>query len=154
MIGFTPRGRARPAEPPFSPGRPAPSRQLRVTCRLVSPPRARAFRWFSVRRNGFHVHDAAFVLRHGRIWRSLQLVPQAGRAFEAVTEFDGSAIFESLPVGAYQLQLEPRQAETLRMRLLSSPAVAIKGDGGFTPDVVVQVRFDPPGVTVAATGGG
>ena len=44
---------------------------------VVSPPRARAFRWFSVRRNGFHVHDAAFVLRHGRIWRSLQLVPQA-----------------------------------------------------------------------------
>ncbi|SDS21527.1 PH domain-containing protein [Agrococcus carbonis] len=44
---------------------------------VVSPPRARPFRWFSVRRNGFHVHDAAFVLRHGRIWRSMQLVPQA-----------------------------------------------------------------------------
>lgn len=44
---------------------------------VVSPPRARAFRWFSLRRNGFHVHDAAFVLRHGRIWRSMQLVPQA-----------------------------------------------------------------------------
>nr|WP_277604036.1 PH domain-containing protein [Agrococcus sp. ARC_14] len=44
---------------------------------VVSPPRARAFRWFSVRRNGFHVHDAAFLLRHGRIWRSLQLVPGA-----------------------------------------------------------------------------
>jgi len=44
---------------------------------VVSPPRARAFRWFSVRRNGFHVHDAAFLLRTGRIWRSLQLVPQA-----------------------------------------------------------------------------
>lgn len=44
---------------------------------VVSPPRARIFRWFSVRRNGFHVHDAAFLLRTGRIWRSLQLVPQA-----------------------------------------------------------------------------
>lgn len=44
---------------------------------VVSPPRARIFRWFSVRRNGFHVHDAAFLLRHGRIWRSLQLVPAA-----------------------------------------------------------------------------
>ncbi|ROR65952.1 PH domain-containing protein [Agrococcus jenensis] len=44
---------------------------------VVSPPRARAFRWFSVRRNGFHVHDAAFLLRTGRIWRSLHLVPQA-----------------------------------------------------------------------------
>ncbi|MFA4841668.1 MAG: PH domain-containing protein, partial [Agrococcus sp.] len=44
---------------------------------VVSPPRARIFRWFSVRRNGFHVHDAAFLLRTGRIWRSLQIVPQA-----------------------------------------------------------------------------
>ncbi|MBO1770889.1 PH domain-containing protein, partial [Agrococcus sp. TF02-05] len=44
---------------------------------VVSPPRARAFRWFSVKRNGFHVHDAAFLLRMGRIWRSLQIVPQA-----------------------------------------------------------------------------
>ncbi|MGM1028849.1 MAG: PH domain-containing protein [Actinomycetota bacterium] len=44
---------------------------------VVSPPRARIFRWFSVRRNGFHVHDAAFLLRFGRIWRSLQIVPQA-----------------------------------------------------------------------------
>lgn len=44
---------------------------------VVSPPRARIFRWFSVRRNGFHVHDAAFLLRAGRIWRSLQIVPQA-----------------------------------------------------------------------------
>lgn len=44
---------------------------------VVSPPRARAFRWFSLKRNGFHVHDAAFLLRHGRIWRSMHLVPQA-----------------------------------------------------------------------------
>ncbi|WP_051222682.1 PH domain-containing protein [Agrococcus lahaulensis] len=44
---------------------------------VVSPPRARIFRWFSVQRNGFHVHDAAFLLRHGRIWRSMHLVPQA-----------------------------------------------------------------------------
>ncbi|GAA1422199.1 PH domain-containing protein [Agrococcus citreus] len=44
---------------------------------VVSPRRARIFRWFSVRRNGFHVHDAAFLLRFGRIWRSLQIVPQA-----------------------------------------------------------------------------
>lgn len=44
---------------------------------LVSPPRARAFRWFSRRRNGFHVHPAALLLRHGAIWRSLRIVPQA-----------------------------------------------------------------------------
>ncbi|WP_405218471.1 PH domain-containing protein [Agrococcus sp. Ld7] len=44
---------------------------------VVSPPRARIFRWFSVRRNGFFVHHAAFLLRSGRIWRALQLVPAA-----------------------------------------------------------------------------
>jgi putative membrane protein len=44
---------------------------------VTSPPRARAFRWFSLRRNGFHVHEAAFLLRRGRIWRSLHIVPQA-----------------------------------------------------------------------------
>ncbi|WP_404312025.1 PH domain-containing protein [Agrococcus terreus] len=53
---------------------------------VVSPPRARAFRWFSVRRNGFHVHEAAFLLRTGRIWRSLQIVPQARVQSAAVSQ--------------------------------------------------------------------
>lgn len=53
---------------------------------VVSPPRARWFRWFSVRRNGFHVHEAAFLLRTGRIWRSLQLVPQARVQSVAVSQ--------------------------------------------------------------------
>ncbi|GAA3594250.1 PH domain-containing protein [Agrococcus terreus] len=53
---------------------------------IVSPPRARAFRWFSVRRNGFHVHEAAFLLRTGRIWRSLQIVPQARVQSAAVSQ--------------------------------------------------------------------
>lgn len=44
---------------------------------VVSPPHARIFRWFSLKRNGFFVHHAAFLLRTGRIWRSLQLVPAA-----------------------------------------------------------------------------
>lgn len=41
----------------------------------VSPPRARVLRWFSRRRNGFAQTDAAVVLRHGAIWRSLIVVP-------------------------------------------------------------------------------
>jgi len=53
---------------------------------VVSPPRARAFRWFSVRRDGFHVHEAAFLLRTGRIWRSLQIVPQARVQSAAVSQ--------------------------------------------------------------------
>lgn len=73
----------------------------------------------------------------------LQLVPETGSPQEATTEFDGSAIFEALPVATYRVQLDPRQAEKLRMRLLQQPTIVIKGDGGFTPDVVVQVKFDP-----------
>jgi len=75
----------------------------------------------------------------------LQLVPASGQPIEAVTEFDGSAIFEAVPVAAYQLRLDPRQAEKLRMRLVESPTVAIAADGAFTPDVVVHVRFEPAG---------
>jgi hypothetical protein len=84
----------------------------------------------------------------------VQLVPQTGAPVDAVTEFDGSAIFQTLPVATYRLQLEPRQAEKLRMRLLDNPSVVIKGDGDFTPDVVVQVRFDPPTTNVVATEAG
>ena len=43
----------------------------------VSPPRARALRWFSRRRNGFSLTPAAVLLRTGAIWRSLTIVPFA-----------------------------------------------------------------------------
>ena len=41
----------------------------------VSPPRARALRWFSRVRNGFAFTDTAVLLRTGAIWRSLTIVP-------------------------------------------------------------------------------
>jgi hypothetical protein len=82
----------------------------------------------------------------------VQMVPEAGGApVEAVTEFDGSALFEALPLGAYRLRLDPAQAAKLRMRLLEDAHVTIKGGGAFNPDLVAQVRFDPPTQT-AATG--
>ena len=86
----------------------------------------------------------------------VQLVPDAGSPVDAVTEFDGSAVFDAVPLGRYHLQLDPRQAEKLRMRLLQEPVVTIKGGGDFAPDVVVQVRFEPPQpqTTVAKAGGG
>jgi hypothetical protein len=86
----------------------------------------------------------------------LQLVTAEGQAVEAVSEFDGSAIFDAVPTGAYRVRLDPRQAEKLRMRLLSEPQVTITGDGSYAPDVTVQVRFDPapPDTTVANAGGG
>ncbi|MBL8553324.1 MAG: hypothetical protein JNL41_03525 [Phenylobacterium sp.] len=86
----------------------------------------------------------------------LQLVKDDGQVVDAVSEFDGSAIFDAVPVGAWRLRLDPRQAEKLRMRLTTEPAVKIAGDGEYAPDVAVQVRFDPapPDTAVAKAGGG
>ncbi|WP_293677257.1 hypothetical protein [uncultured Phenylobacterium sp.] len=85
----------------------------------------------------------------------VQLAPDKGAPVEAVTEFDGSAVFDAVPIGRYQLQLDPRQAEKLRMRLLQEPMVTIRGGGDFAPDVVVQVKFVPasPETVVAKSGG-
>ena len=84
------------------------------------------------------------------------LTPDDGKPVEAVTEFDGAAVFDAVPAGSYRLQLDPRQADRLRMRLVESPRIVIAADGGFTPDVTVQVRFEPapPETTIAKIGGG
>ncbi len=86
----------------------------------------------------------------------IQLVADDGAVVEGVTEFDGSAMFDAVPIGSYRVRLDPRQAERLRMRLLETPRVVIKGNGDFTPDVSVQVRFEPapPENPVAKIGGG
>ncbi len=42
-----------------------------------SPRRAAIVRWFSWRRNGFAITDSAVLLRTGRIWRALVVVPLA-----------------------------------------------------------------------------
>lgn len=74
----------------------------------------------------------------------LQLVPDKGAPVEGVTEFDGTAVFDQVPMGAYRIQLEPKQAARLRMRLVQEPTVVIKGDGADAPDVALQVRFEAP----------
>lgn len=73
----------------------------------------------------------------------LELVDAAGRSREAKTEFDGSASFSELTGGVYRLALDEEQAKRLRMHLVKPVTIAIKGDGGFTPDVSTEVRFDP-----------
>lgn len=47
------------------------------TAFTVSPRRARWLRWFSWRLNGFAFDDRAVVVRRGRFWRTLTLVPLA-----------------------------------------------------------------------------
>jgi hypothetical protein len=73
----------------------------------------------------------------------LQLVGDNGYTAEAATEFDGSAMFSSLPIGKYQLQIDPDQARRLRMHLTTSISVTVKGDGSFIPDAQAEVVFEP-----------
>lgn len=84
----------------------------------------------------------------------VQLVRPGSPPIDGVTEFDGSAMFDSVPLGDWRVQLEPLQAGKLRMRLLTSPSVRIEGGGDFAPDVLAQVRFEPalPPTTVAQSG--
>jgi hypothetical protein len=85
----------------------------------------------------------------------VQLVRPGAPPVDGVTEFDGSAMFDAVPLGAWRVQLEPLQAGKLRMRMLDAASVKIEGNGDFAPDVLVQVRFDPPlaDTTVASTEG-
>jgi len=85
----------------------------------------------------------------------VQLVRPGAPPVDGVTEFDGSAMFDAAPLGVWRIQLEPLQAGKLRMRMIEPASVEILGNGDIAPDVVVQVRFDPPlaDTTVAATEG-
>jgi hypothetical protein len=73
----------------------------------------------------------------------VRLVGDNGHTGEAGTEFDGSAIFEALPIGTYKLELDAEQAERLRMHLVSPVSVTIKGDGGMVADTEAEVKFEP-----------
>ncbi len=72
----------------------------------------------------------------------IQLVSERGAVVDGVTEFDGSVIFQDLPVDTYRLRLQPEQAGRLRMRLTKEPVVVIRADGDVTPDVAADVVFD------------
>lgn len=84
--------------------------------------------------------DAQFV---GLSATRLRVVDDKGAAVEGVTEFDGSVNFHDLPAGVYTVQLDPEQAQRLRMRLLGPVTFTVKPDGSFTPDVTAQVEFEP-----------
>jgi hypothetical protein len=73
----------------------------------------------------------------------VRLVGDNGHTGEAGTEFDGSAIFEALPIGTYKLELDAEQAQRLRMHLVGPVSVTIKGDGGMVSDAEAEVQFEP-----------
>jgi hypothetical protein len=74
---------------------------------------------------------------------NVRMVGDKGQAFEAKTEYDGSANFQNLPAGAYRVELDAEQAARLRMSLVKPVTVNIKGDGGFVPDAEAEVKFAP-----------
>jgi hypothetical protein len=73
----------------------------------------------------------------------LRLVNEKGQIIESTTEYDGSATFLDVPVGTYQLELDPEQAQRLRMRLVAPQTVTIKPEGAVNRDVRAEVVFAP-----------
>jgi hypothetical protein len=73
----------------------------------------------------------------------LTLVPRKGKAaLDGATEFDGSAGFENLSSGIYDLKLDPEQAARLHMRLKAPVQIVVPNIGGPLPDVTGEVTFD------------
>jgi hypothetical protein len=83
-----------------------------------------------------------------------RLVPKTGAPLETSTEFDGSAGFEQIGAGTYQVQLDTEQAERLHMRIKDPVTIVVPATGGPLPDKNVEVIFDqqPEAPAPATTG--
>ena len=73
----------------------------------------------------------------------LRLVDGHGYSAEGTTEFDGSANFQSVPAGTYGVELDPEQAQRLRMRLANPLTVVVKPDGSSS-DVTGEGEIRTP----------
>jgi hypothetical protein len=71
----------------------------------------------------------------------LRLVREGAEPALATTEFDGSVVFAELAAGEYRLELDPLQAERLRMRLTAPILVTVTANGQPS-DVKAEVQFD------------
>jgi hypothetical protein len=87
-----------------------------------------------------------FVHRRGGLvgLSAVQLIVMrnGGESSEAVTEYDGSVLFDGLRPGDYELRLAPEQASRLKMHLEKPIMFRIGADGGALPDVTGIVLFD------------
>jgi hypothetical protein len=72
----------------------------------------------------------------------LRLVREGADPTIATTEFDGTAVFATVPAGEYRLELDPSQAERLRMKLAAPVVVTVTADGKPSNDVDAEVAFD------------
>ncbi len=71
----------------------------------------------------------------------LRLVRDGEPPITALSEFDGSVVFSGIPPGTYRLELDPEQAERLRMRLKQPVTLAVLADGAL--DIASEVIFEP-----------
>jgi putative membrane protein len=102
---------------------------------MNSPPRARLVRWFSRRRNGFALAHGTVMLRHGRIWRDLAVVPQAR--------------IQSVALQQGPLARALRLAN-IRVHTVSGPVTA--GIGAVDRDAAVAFFGDVASASVTAAG--
>jgi hypothetical protein len=72
----------------------------------------------------------------------LVLSREGGDDVEALTEYDGSVVFDALKPGKYDLKLVPDQANRLKMRLEKPISFTVTNEGGTLPDIQGIVIFD------------
>ena len=60
----------------------------------------------------------------------IRLVPESGEAQTGTTEFDGTAVLESVRPGHYRLELDPEQVQRLGIALAAPVEVMVEAKGG------------------------
>ena len=71
---------------------------------------------------------------------SLRLLREGADPILAITEYDGSVVFSEVPLGTYRLEIDPAQAQRLKMRLKEPVSVTVTADQ--SSDVDAEVVFD------------
>ena len=60
----------------------------------------------------------------------IKLVPESGESLASATEFDGTAVYESVRPGHYRLELDPEQVQRLGITLAAPVEVFVESKGG------------------------
>ena len=77
----------------------------------------------------------------------VRLTKSGAEVRSAVTEYDGSVVFNDVPAGEYVLELDPAQADQLGMHMVAPVAITVGTGGGASADVEAEVEFEnAPGV--------
>ena len=83
---------------------------------------------------------------------ALELVGEDGKVAAAGrTEYDGTLLLENVPAGAYQLRIEPEQAQRLHMRMQAPVVVRAPPEGGFAGRFRAVIELVEPPAAPAPT---